>query len=63
MHDSEQVLRNILQEMVQIRGTLDRLIRRVEELPHRFEMAEIHPLETMAVPPDFNEGPHFPGLG
>ena len=63
MRDSEQVLRDILQEMVQIRGALDRLNRRLEELPYRFEMAEIHPMETMAVPPDFNEGPHFPGLG
>ena len=63
MDDHEKVLRDILQELVQIRGRLDRLVKQVGDLPHRLEMAEIHPLETMSVPPDFNEGPHLPGLG
>jgi len=63
MEDKEQVLQDTLASLGHIKETLDRLVRRVADLSSRLEMAEIHPLETMSTPQDFNEGPPLPGLG
>jgi hypothetical protein len=53
MNESEHELRDIRCHVKAICEKLDELVDHLKVLPHQLEMAEVHPLESMAIPPVF----------
>jgi hypothetical protein len=63
MTASDLTLKEILQRIHDVEGKLDVLLRRLTPLLDRLEQAEDTLTHHLALPKDFNEGPHLPGLG